>query len=71
MGLRRQDLADALEVAYQQIAKYETGANRISSGRLYEIAMRLEIDIGHFFEGLDPISESAPMEHPESASAGG
>ncbi len=63
MGLTRQDLADAAEVTYQQLAKYETGANRISVGRLYEIARRLEVDVGYFFDGLEPTAASGPMEH--------
>ena len=63
MGLTQQVLAEALEFSYQQLQKYETGANRISAGRLYEIAGRLEVDIGYFFEGLDPTSERAPIEH--------
>ena len=63
MGLTQQDLAEALEISYQQFQKYETGANRINAGRLYEIAGRLEVDIGYFFEGLDPTSEREPMEH--------
>ncbi len=63
MGLRQQDLADALEVTNQQFQKYEIGTTGISAGRLYEIAMRLGVDVGYFFEGLDPTSERAPMEH--------
>ena len=63
VGLTQQDLAEALGISYQQHQKYETGANRVSAGRLYEIAMRLGVDVGYFFEGLDPTSERAPMEH--------
>ena len=63
MGLTQQDLAEALEISYQQLQKYETAANRISAGRLYEIARRLEIDVAYFFDGLEPTSEHAPMEH--------
>ena len=63
MGLTQQDLAEALEISYQQLQKYETAANRISAGRLYEIARRLEVDVAYFFEGMDPVSERAPMEH--------
>jgi transcriptional regulator with XRE-family HTH domain len=66
MGLTRQDLADAAGVTYQQLAKYETGANRISVGHLYEMARRLEIDVGYFFEGLEPTAASEPMEHEAS-----
>ncbi len=35
MGLTQQGLAEALEITYQQLQKYETGANRVSAGRLY------------------------------------
>jgi transcriptional regulator with XRE-family HTH domain len=64
-GLTQEQLAAALDVSYQQIQKYETGANRISAGRLYEIARKLGVDIGYFFAGLDtdqgPLA--LPLEH--------
>ena len=63
MGLTQQDVADALKISYQQFQKYERGENRVSAGRLYEIAMRLEVDFGYFFDGLEPTSEGGPMEH--------
>ncbi len=63
MGLTQKALAEALEISDQQVQKYETAANRISAGRLYEIAGRLEVDVAYFFEGMDPTSEHAPMEH--------
>jgi transcriptional regulator with XRE-family HTH domain len=40
-------------VTYQQAHKYERGINRVSAGRLYEIAQVLSVPIGYFFEGLD------------------
>jgi transcriptional regulator with XRE-family HTH domain len=52
LGYTQEQLADALEISYQQIQKYETGANRVSAGRLFQIAQRLEAPIGYFFEGL-------------------
>ncbi len=63
MGLTQKALAEALEISYQQFQKYETAANRVSAGRLYEIAMRLQVDVDYFFEGMDPDSECAPLEH--------
>jgi transcriptional regulator with XRE-family HTH domain len=54
LGLTQDQLAQALEVSYQQIQKYETGANRISAGRAYEIARKLGVDIIYLFEGLAP-----------------
>lgn len=52
LGYTQEQLADALEISYQQIQKYETGANRVSAGRLFQIAQRLEAPISYFFEGL-------------------
>jgi transcriptional regulator with XRE-family HTH domain len=65
LGLTQEQLAQALKVSYQQVQKYETGANRISAGRIYEIARKLDVDISYFFEGLglDVPSEQTPLEH--------
>ncbi len=52
LGYTQEQLADTLEISYQQIQKYETGANRVSAGRLFQIAQRLEAPISYFFEGL-------------------
>ena len=64
-GLTQEQLAAALDVSYQQIQKYETGANRISAGRLFEISRKLGVDIGYFFEDLDADQEPppTPLEH--------
>ena len=53
LGLTQQQMAELIGVTYQQAHKYEKGINRIASGRLYNIAQALGVDIGHFFEGLD------------------
>ncbi len=63
MGLTQENLASALNISYQQVQKYETGANRVSAGRLYEIARRLDVDMSYFFDGLEPTSSASPMEH--------
>ena len=52
LGLTQQRLAEMLGITYQQARKYETGANRISAGRLHQLARALEVDTGYFFEGL-------------------
>ena len=49
LGLTQDQVADALGISYQQIQKYETGANRISAGRLAQIAEVLEVLPGWFF----------------------
>jgi transcriptional regulator with XRE-family HTH domain len=52
LGYTQEQLAEALDISYQQIQKYETAANRVSSGRLFQIAQRLEAPVGYFFEGM-------------------
>ena len=65
LGLTQEQLADALGISYQQVQKYETAANRVSAGRLYEIAAKLDSDIGFFFEDLDPsLLGSTPSQVP-------
>lgn len=59
LKLSQQDLADQLGVTFQQIQKYERGANRISAGRLFDLAKALETRIAYFFEGLDVVSAGA------------
>ncbi|MEM1390279.1 MAG: helix-turn-helix transcriptional regulator [Pseudomonadota bacterium] len=51
MGLTQDQLGEALGISYQQIQKYETGANRVSVGRLYLIAQKLGVSPGWFFDG--------------------
>ena len=51
LGLTQQQLAELIGTTVQQACKYETGINRVSSGRLYRIARALGVDVGYFFEG--------------------
>lgn len=51
MGLTQDQLGEALGISYQQIQKYETGANRVSVGRLYLISEKLGVNPGWFFDG--------------------
>ena len=64
MGLTQEHLAKALDISYQQVQKYETGANRVSAGRLFEIAKRLEVDVAYFFENLEPYSAGTWWQEP-------
>jgi transcriptional regulator with XRE-family HTH domain len=52
LGMSQQQLAQMIGVTYQQAHKYERGLNRISAGRLYEIAQTLNVPVSWFFEGL-------------------
>lgn len=61
LGLTQQQLADLIGVTYQQAHKYERGINRVSAGRLFEIARVLTVPVSYFFEGLD-----SQVDHPVS-----
>jgi transcriptional regulator with XRE-family HTH domain len=52
-GLSQHQLADIIGVTYQQEHKYECCINRVSAGRLFEIARGLSVPIGYFFEGIE------------------
>jgi transcriptional regulator with XRE-family HTH domain len=52
LGLTQQQIAELIGVSYQQEHKYEKGVNRIASGRLYQIAQVLGVEVSYFFEGI-------------------
>lgn len=52
MGISQTDLGDAIGVKFQQIQKYETGANRVSASRLWAISEKLGVEVVYFFEGI-------------------
>ena len=52
LGLTQQALAESLCLTFQQVQKYERGANRISASKLYEIARALKVPAHYFFDGL-------------------
>ena len=52
LGLTQQQLALAVGIRFQQIQKYECGANRISAARLFQLAKALETPINYFYDGL-------------------
>jgi len=55
LGVSQTDLADALNVTFQQIQKYERGTNRISASKLFEATQFLKISPGALYDGLvDP-----------------
>jgi transcriptional regulator with XRE-family HTH domain len=68
LGVSQERLAENLGLTFQQIQKYERGANRVSASKLYEIARSLQSSVGYFFEGLadtvDGVSETGePFVH--------
>lgn len=63
--MTQQQLGKAVGIKFQQIQKYETGMNRVSASRLYEIANALDVPVSFFFESV----EDAPNENGEVATA--
>ena len=62
-GVSQERLAESLGLTFQQVQKYERGANRVSASKLYEIAATLRTPISYFFDGLDdPASGRAASE---------
>ncbi len=58
VGLSQTALGDAMGITFQQVQKYESGSNRISASRLYDVSKLLDIDIGYFFDEMDRTIES-------------
>ena len=64
LGLTQQQLALAVGIRFQQIQKYECGANRISAARLFQLAKALETPINYFYDGLtDDKTEVAAVQN--------
>jgi transcriptional regulator with XRE-family HTH domain len=53
LGLSQEALAKAVGITFQQVQKYEKGANAMSAKRLYEFATFMRVPVAYFFEGLD------------------
>ena len=61
-GMTQQKLAEMVGIKFQQIQKYETGMNRISASRLWDIAEALTVRVNFFFEGIEEGAESTDIE---------
>jgi transcriptional regulator with XRE-family HTH domain len=67
VGMTQQQLAEKVGIKFQQIQKYETGANRVSASRLWDIADSLDVPVSFFFEGIE--AESAETARSENVPA--
>jgi transcriptional regulator with XRE-family HTH domain len=52
-GLPQKELARRLGLSFQQVQKYESGANRISASKMWQLCEVLDVTPGYFFEGLE------------------
>ncbi len=67
LGLSQTELAQACGITFQQIQKYENGANRVSASRLWQFAAVLGLPVGEFFEGLGKPKVAAAAPIPDAA----
>jgi transcriptional regulator with XRE-family HTH domain len=59
LGLSQEKLGDAIGLTFQQVQKYERGANRISASRLLELSRVLDVPISFFYDNVDPVHAPA------------
>ena len=59
VGMTQQQLAEKVGIKFQQIQKYETGMNRVSASRLWDISDSLEVPVSFFFDGIEESKEAA------------
>lgn len=63
LGMSQEKLGDAIGLTFQQVQKYERGANRIGSSRLYDLSRVLEVPIGFFFDDMSSaVSSRSPAQ---------
>jgi transcriptional regulator with XRE-family HTH domain len=59
LGISQSKLGEAVGLTFQQVQKYERGANQLSAGRLYQFANVLEVPVTYFFDGLQNKSQDS------------
>ena len=69
LGLTQEEMAALIGVTYPQLCKYERAINRVSSGRLHEIAMAMDVDVTYFFQDVEHLEPNgligSPSLHPD------
>jgi transcriptional regulator with XRE-family HTH domain len=67
LAMNQRDFAKALGVSLQQVHKYETGANRVSAGRLFVMAETLGVRVDYFYPSaaLSPVAEDRQRQEPD------
>jgi transcriptional regulator with XRE-family HTH domain len=68
LGMSQEKLGDALGLTFQQVQKYEKGANRIGASRLQQISHILQVPVSFFFDGAPNVPGHLPQELSEAPS---
>ncbi|KJV08948.1 transcriptional regulator [Elstera litoralis] len=61
LGMRQEKLGAAIGLTFQQVQKYERGANRIGAGRLFELAQVLDVPVAFFFDDMSTATSGGPV----------
>ena len=70
LGLTQQQVGDRVGIKFQQVQKYETGQNRVSASRLWDLAKALDVAVGYFYDGLGGAPAEDAAQHPASQDGG-
>ncbi len=62
LGMSQEALGDRLKISFQQLQKYERGANRVSASTLHRLTQILDAPVSYFFDGA-PVDDSVPTAH--------
>ena len=72
LGMSQEKLGDAIGLTFQQVQKYERGANRVGASRLFELSRVLDVPVSFFFDELAPESAGgAPSANATPSPSGG
>jgi transcriptional regulator with XRE-family HTH domain len=70
LGMSQEKLGEALGLTFQQVQKYERGANRVGSSRLFQLARVLDVPVSYFFEEMSADTTARAKQGPAEAAAG-
>lgn len=59
LGMSQDELAGLIGLTFQQVQKYERGANRVSASKLHEIAAELKVPVSYFFDGYHGVADNS------------
>jgi len=71
LGMSQEKLGEAIGLTFQQVQKYERGANRIGASRLYDLSRVLDVPVSFFFDDLNPEAAAAALAESGAAASDG
>lgn len=70
LGMSQDKLGEAIGLTFQQVQKYERGANRIGASRLFELSKVLDVPVSFFFDDMPAATSGGPVPGIATAGAG-